>query len=250
MTEPARPLAELIVLPSAVAPAAATAAEQKRAFLRMMSHELRTPLNSILGFSEILAGELYGPLGAPQYKEYAEIVRDSGLKLLELINQLLELARLEGGLNELEPRREPVACAVEDVVEQLRAESRVAFHPPKRPIAALADPRALRSALCNLVGNALAATSEDRQVRISARAGRARVEIEVCDAGAAVHPDDLPRLLRPFEKPEAGEAGAGRGTLSLALPTAALLCQAMGGDLTLSSPSAGGLVATVRLPAA
>src|SRR5437762_9279425 len=68
---------------------------QKRSFLRMVSHELRTPLNSILGFSEILASELYGPLGAPQYKEYAEIVRDSGQKLLKLVNQLVEIARLE-----------------------------------------------------------------------------------------------------------------------------------------------------------
>src|ERR671921_685669 len=70
--------------------------EQKRSFLRMVSHELRTPLNSILGFSEILTAELYGPLGASQYKEYAEIIHGSGQKLLKLVNQVLEIARLEG----------------------------------------------------------------------------------------------------------------------------------------------------------
>src|SRR6266851_4707061 len=70
--------------------------EQKRSFLRMVSHELRTPLNSIIGFSEIISRELAGPLGSPQYKEYAEHVRQSGLKLLRLVNQVLEIARLEG----------------------------------------------------------------------------------------------------------------------------------------------------------
>ena len=70
--------------------------DQKRAFLRLVSHELRTPLTSILGFSEIIAAELYGPLGAPQYKEYAEIIQGSGKKLLRLVNQVLEIGRLEG----------------------------------------------------------------------------------------------------------------------------------------------------------
>src|SRR5580698_6934197 len=69
---------------------------QKRSFLRMVSHELRTPLNSIIGFSEIISRELCGPLGSPQYAEYAEHVRQSGLKLLRLVNQVLEIARLDG----------------------------------------------------------------------------------------------------------------------------------------------------------
>src|SRR3974390_2752170 len=71
----------------------ATLETAKRSFLRMVSHELRTPLNSIIGFSEILSKELCGPLGAPQYKEYADHVRQSGLKLLRLVNQILEIAR-------------------------------------------------------------------------------------------------------------------------------------------------------------
>lgn len=250
MAEPARPLAELIVLPSAVAPAPSSNAEQKRAFLRLMSHELRTPLNSILGFSEILAGELYGPLGAPQYREYAQIVRDSGLKLLDLINQLLELARLEGGLTDLEARAEPVAPAVEEVIEQLHAGGRVEFRFPQAPMSVDVDPRGLRTVLANLVGNALAASPEGVPVQIRVQAAGAWVEIQVCDAGPPVHEQDLPRLLRPFEKPEAGDGGAGRGALSLALPTAALLSHAMGGEVSLSSGEPAGLTATLRLPAA
>src|SRR5690606_38499997 len=69
--------------------------ERRRSFLRMASHELRTPLNSIIGFSEILNTEIHGPLGAPEYREYAEIIRGSGHKLLRLVNQVLEIARLE-----------------------------------------------------------------------------------------------------------------------------------------------------------
>src|SRR3954470_23196271 len=106
------------------APEAADAAtmleEQKRAFLRLVSHELRTPLNSILGFSEIISGELYGPLGAPQYKEYAEIIRGSGKKLLKLVSQVLETGRLEG--LELEAAPEPLEPAFDDAVASANPE--------------------------------------------------------------------------------------------------------------------------------
>ena len=99
--------------PGAAAPAeseadAARAEAARRSFLRMMSHELRTPLNSIIGFSEILACELYGPIGAPQYQQYAEIIRVSGLRLLRLVNQALEIIRLEGDAADLDLHPEPL----------------------------------------------------------------------------------------------------------------------------------------------
>src|ERR1700747_2550006 len=81
-------------------------ASARRDFLRMVSHELRTPLNSIIGFSEILSREIYGPLGVAQYKEYADIIQSRGLRLLRLVNQVLELAKLEAG-GELELGAEP-----------------------------------------------------------------------------------------------------------------------------------------------
>src|SRR5215472_2982840 len=97
--------------------------EQKRSFLRMVSHELRTPLNSIIGFSEIISKELCGPLGSPQYREYAEHVRQSGLKLLKLVNQVLEIARLEGHVTDLDPMPELLDHAVDDVLDTLREEA-------------------------------------------------------------------------------------------------------------------------------
>ena len=95
---------------------------QKRSFLRMVSHELRTPLNSIIGFAEIISKELAGPLGSPQYSEYAEHIRLSGMKLLKLVNQVLEIARLEGRATDLDRVAEPLDHAVDDVLESLRDE--------------------------------------------------------------------------------------------------------------------------------
>ena len=88
----------------------------------MVSHELRTPLNAVIGFSEILSQELYGPLGNDQYREYAAIVHESGLKLLKLVNQIVELARLEGQASDIEMTPESLDEAIEDVVESLRAD--------------------------------------------------------------------------------------------------------------------------------
>ena len=105
---------------------------QKRSFLRMVSHELRTPLNSIIGFSEIISKELCGPLGSPQYKEYADHVRQSGLKLLRLVNQVLEIARLEGHVTDLDRLPEPLDHAVDDALEQPARRHRDAPHPRER----------------------------------------------------------------------------------------------------------------------
>jgi signal transduction histidine kinase len=93
--------------------------EQKRSFLRVVSHELRTPLNSILGFSEILASELYGPLGAVQYRQYAEIIHSSGEKLLKLVNQVVEIARLQSGDMEFVVETEPLAPIFEKLGDGL-----------------------------------------------------------------------------------------------------------------------------------
>ena len=93
---------------------------RRRSFLRMVSHELRTPLNTVIGFSEIIACELYGPLGAPQYKEYAELVRQSGHRLLKLLNQVIEIARLEDGVVDLDLRPEALDHAIDDALATLK----------------------------------------------------------------------------------------------------------------------------------
>ncbi len=227
---------------------------QKRSFLRMVSHELRTPLNSILGFSEIISQELYGPLGAPQYKEYAGIIRASGQRLLKLVNQVIEIARLEGHAMDLNPHAESLDHALDDVLDSLRDDLRArnteisVLEEGRLPLV-LADARGLRTVLTNLIHNACLYAPEGARVTIGARAENGHVEIRIMDRGPGVDPADIPRLLRPFEQGDNALTRRSEGA-GLGLPIVDLLCQAMGGRLRLASAPGEGLTAVVRLPAA
>jgi signal transduction histidine kinase len=225
--------------------------EQKRSFLRMASHELRTPLNSILGFSEILTSELYGPLGAPQYKEYAEIIRGSGQKLLKLVNQVLEIARLEAQTMDFDLRSEPLEPALDDALaavgEELSGLTVEIAGRGELP-AVTADPRGLRTVLFHLLQNAAAFSPEGGTVFVSAQRLAHGVQIVIRDQGCGVDPAELPRLMGPFEQGENVLTRRGEGA-GLGLPIADLTCKAMGGRLTLASKPGKGLTAGVRLPA-
>lgn len=228
--------------------------ETKRSFLRMASHELRTPLNSILGFSEIIASELYGPLGAPQYKEYAEIIRMSGARLLKLVNQVLEIARLEGRAMDIELQQESIDQALDDVLDGLReeiAQAGVTIDIENRGAlpAVIADARGLRNILTNLIQNAANFAPPDSEITVRAQAAGRHVEISIIDHGPGVDPADIPRLLMPFEQGENALTRRSEGA-GLGLPIVALLCLAMEGRLKLSSVAGQGLTAQVRLPAA
>jgi signal transduction histidine kinase len=225
---------------------------QKRSFLRMVSHELRTPLNSIIGFSEVISKELCGPLGSPQYREYAEHVRQSGLKLLRLVNQVLEIARLEGHVTDLDPIPELLDHAVDDVLDQLRDEIahhrvRVRVEDEGRLPSVLADPRGLRTILTNLLQNAIAFSPEGGEVRIRALPVSGGVRVQVEDDGEGVDPAEIPRLILPFEQ---GENALTRSTegAGLGLAIVSLLCHAMGGGMRLVSEPGRGLRAEVLLP--
>src|SRR6187549_568710 len=95
---------------------------QKKSFLRTMGHELRTPLNAVIGFAEIVSSEAYGPLGAPQYKEYAEMIRKSGYQLLKLVNQIVDIAKLEGRAMDLHLEPESLDYALDDALAGLQQE--------------------------------------------------------------------------------------------------------------------------------
>ena len=228
--------------------------ERRRSFLRMVSHELRTPLNSILGFSEILTAELYGPLGSPQYKEYAGIIHASGQKLLKLVNQVLEIARLEGNTIEFDAGPESLEPALDDVLLALKPEltaRRVKVDVCGRGglPAVTADGRGLRSVLTQLIHNAIVFSPEGGEVTVSAHPHNGFVDIVIQDHGDGVDPDELARLMAPFEQGENALTRKAEGA-GLGLPIADLTCLAMGGRLKLSSEQGKGLTATARLPAA
>lgn len=228
--------------------------ERKRSFLRMVSHELRTPLNAVIGFSEILSSELYGPLGAPQYKEYAEIVHESGMKLLKLVNQIVELARLEGHVTDIEMTPEGLDEAIEDVKDGLSAEiarREVIVHVVGEGSlpAVLADSRGLRTMLTNLLQNAVTHSPAGGVVHVAAaRIGR-EVEITIRDQGPGVESAELPRLLQPFEQGGSTLTRSNEGA-GLGLPIVDLLSRAMGGQLKLSSSLGAGFLARLILPLA
>lgn len=227
--------------------------ERKRSFLRMVSHELRTPLNSILGFSEILTAELYGPLGSPQYKEYAGIIHGSGQKLLKLVNQVLEIARLEGRAVEFDANSEALEPALDDALATLEADlaaRRVRVEVEGRgqlPLVS-ADGRGLRTVLTHLLHNAVVFSPEGGCVRVSARPCGEAVDILIRDEGDGVDPAELQRLMAPFEQGENALTRKAEGA-GLGLPIADMTCAAMGGRLKLSSAAGEGLTAEVRLPA-
>lgn len=226
--------------------------DQKRSFLRMVSHELRTPLNAIIGFSEILSSELYGPLGQPQYQEYAKLVHESGHRLLRLVNQILEIARLEGHVVDLTLAPEAVAPALDQAAEAVQAE--LAARGARLEVMALdadlevrADPRGLRTIIGNLLQNAIAHSPAGAPVIVRAERDGDMVELSIEDAGQGVDPYDIPRLLRPFEQGESTLSRAAEGA-GLGLPIVQLLCDAMGGTLRIVSAKGEGLRAVVRLP--
>ena len=232
---------------------AAAVEAQKRSFLRMVSHELRTPLNSILGFSEILGSELYGPLGSPQYKEYAEIIHGSGQKLLRLVNQILEIARLEGKAIDFARRGESIDAALDDVLIALGpdlAARRITVKVAGRgdlPLV-LADARGLNSILLNLLHNAAAFSPQDGVVRVSAVRRAGEVEMRISDDGEGVEPSEIARLMGPFEQGENALTRRSEGA-GLGLPIVNLTAKAMGGRLKITSRPGKGLTASVRLPA-
>lgn len=237
--------------PPAVAEGDSDAA--RRAFLRMVSHELRTPLNSIIGFSEILRHELYGPLGSPNYVEYAGIIQDSGKKLLTLFNHFIEIVRLEGS-GDLKPEPNLVLHAFEDATAKVRTIAlardvsfRIGLFDEN--LEAFFDPRGLASALDQLLHNAIDFTAPGDQVELDAVRTGEMIEISVFNRGDAPDPSDIARLMQPFEQGNA-EISRSRQGAGLGWAIVRLNAQAMGGEFALESQKGASLRAILRLKAA
>jgi signal transduction histidine kinase len=228
--------------------------DRRRSFLRMVSHELRTPLNSVIGFSEIISRELYGPIENTKYRDHAALIRDSGLKLLKLVNQVLEIARLDAGTADLVLRPESPAAAIKQAANGLELEAQarnVNFEiqvAPDTPLV-LADARGLNTVLTNLLQNAVAFSPEGGVVNVDVRARGNAVHFRIMDQGDGLNPADLPRLMRPFEQGENALTRRSHGA-GLGLPICQLLCQDMGGKRRLRTAPGQGLTALVRLAAA
>ncbi len=234
---------------------AEAANQAKSEFLANMSHELRTPLNAINGFSEIMVGELFGPLGDKRYQGYAQDILDSGQHLLNLINDILDMAKIEAGKLNLKLEPMHIEEVVEDSVRLMRNRADAAgldllVDIPKLPEVD-GDYRALKQVLLNLLSNAIKFTPRAGKVTVKAALELGpqgeRVRVGVQDTGIGISEKDLERLAKPFEQIENRLSKTTQGSgLGLALTKS--LVEMHGGSLDMQSEPGKGTWVSFTLP--
>lgn len=224
----------------------------KTEFLAMVSHELRTPLNAIIGFSEIMQGGLFGAMGNPRYESYVEDIIGSARHLLNAINDILDMVRIESGEMVLSFEQVGVAQTIETalrlIAEPARMEGVQVIATPISPSLTIpADRRRLLQILLNLLSNAVKFTPRDGAVEISARADSHWVWIAVKDSGIGMADDEIAVALQPFRQVDSSLARRHDGT-GLGLPLARSLAELHGGSLAVSSARGIGTEVIVTLP--
>jgi signal transduction histidine kinase len=232
--------------------AAEQASQGKSRFLANMSHELRTPLNAVINFARLMAEQIHGPLGSPEYVEYARSIQDSGLDLLSLIERLLDLARADAGTLALSEQPVNLRALLDSAARQFRAqaeESRIELRTSIAPDlpTVLADKVRLRQILTSLLDNAVRYSGPGSEVELAARAlpDHGPVVIEISDNGRGIAAEDLERLLLPFERADA----TARPGLGIGIPLANHLAHLHDGSLTIDSLPGRGTTVRVSLPA-
>jgi len=225
----------------------------KTAFLANISHELRTPLNAILGFSELIARECLGPVGSPRYKEYASDIHNSGTHLLSLINDLLDVAKIEAGRMEVEPQMVETERTLESALKFVGAKARergqtLTISVDQSAAVLYADERALKQIVINLASNAVKFTQHGGRVEVSAkRNSQGDFELIVADNGPGISREKIDRVFKPFSQVDNRYDRQSGGTgLGLALVRG--LCELHGGRAWIESEPGKGTRAIVVLP--
>jgi two-component system, cell cycle sensor histidine kinase PleC len=225
----------------------------KSRFLATVSHELRTPLNAILGFSEVMSAELLGPLNNTNYKEYAGNIHDSGRHLLTLINEILDLSRIEAGRYELHEEPVRLAEVVEDChrLLHLRGESKglqIVLDFENQLPQIWADARAVRQICLNLMSNALKFTPRGGRITLTvAKSADGGQTLLVKDTGPGIPKEEIPKVLQAFGQGSLAHQSAEGGT-GLGLPIAQSLIELHGGSFGLRSELRKGTEASVVFP--
>jgi len=225
--------------------------QAKSKFLANMSHELRTPLNAIIGFSEIMESGMFGPLGADKYNEYCTDIRGSGQYLLEVINDILDMSKIEAGRIRLDfedldldtllnEAMRVVAARAQDKQLQLTART-------SPELKLRADRRALKQVALNLLSNAVKFTPTGGRVTVRGRAYDNRITLAIADTGIGIAKDALTRLGRPFEQVESQLTKSHQGS-GLGLAISKSLVELHGGRMRIRSTLGKGTLVVVQLP--
>jgi len=227
--------------------------QAKSDFLANMSHELRTPLNAIIGFSEIVAGELFGPIGA-RYVEYGHDIHASGIHLLSIISDVLDLSKIEAGQRSLSENVVDLYEAAEASLRLVRGRAengciRLVNGVPRDLPHVHADERAVKQMLLNLLSNAVKFTPEGGRVAVTAEVrSDGSLAVSVDDTGIGIAPENIPRALAPFSQVDSSLTRRHAGT-GLGLPLVKSLIELHGGALELESEERKGTLATIVFPA-
>ena len=234
--------------------AAVEASRRKSEFLAHMSHEIRTPLNAIIGFSQMISGQMLGPVGQPRYRDYAADILYSAEHLLSVINNVLDLSKVEAGKWSLDVAHVPVGELVEAACRLAAARAaheNVALDVRAVPaVSVLGDRRTLVQILLNLLINAIKFAGDDRSVTVACERMRdGSVEFSIVDRGQGMTREDIERALRPFETASSVQARRRQDT-GLGLPLARVFAELHEGALTLESAPERGTTARLYLPAA
>ncbi|HXX09054.1 MAG TPA: ATP-binding protein [Pseudolabrys sp.] len=225
--------------------------QAKSKFLANMSHELRTPLNAIIGFSEIMESGMFGPLGADKYHEYCSDIRDSGQYLLDVINDILDMSKIEAGRIRLDFEDLSLDALLNEATrvvgaraldKQLELKARISPELRLR-----ADRRALKQVVLNLLSNAVKFTPVGGRVTVRGRATNHCITLAIADTGIGIAKDALARLGRPFEQVESQLTKSHQGS-GLGLAISKSLVELHGGRMRIRSTLGKGTLVVVRLP--
>jgi signal transduction histidine kinase len=224
----------------------------KSRFLANMSHELRTPLNAILGFSEVLAGERFGPIGTPKYREYASDILLSGQHLRSLIDDVLDMAKIEAGGVEVDPQTFDLGILTAEVGRIIQgrtdnAGQHFGVDLPDQPVWIESDPRLVRQVLLNLLSNATKFTPAGGEVRLTLTHGARNVCLSVADTGIGMSAEELATACQPFGQTDRGKAQSHAGT-GLGLAICQSLVRLLGGELAIDSTPEHGTEVRFQLP--
>jgi signal transduction histidine kinase len=226
----------------------------KTEFLAAMSHELRTPLHSIIGFAEVLMSQAFGELGDEKYVDYAGTIRESGAHLLDVINDILEIAKAEAGKLELREGLVNVTNAVDATLRLIKPQAEAAKLEVEKAIAPelpaiYGDEQKLKQILLNLLSNAVKFTPDNGKIKIIAAQDQdGQIIITVRDTGIGMAPEDIPRALAPFSQVDS-ELSRGYPGTGLGLSLSVVMIELHDGTLAVESEVGKGTTVTLRFPA-